>query len=105
MGELKRAHGITSASWRAAIASLYGERNAKRDGARLDRERHYLTTEQAAETLGIHVQTMRAYVRSGRVPAYRLAGERAIRIRWPDLEKVLEPMVPDNGEAGKTKGD
>ena len=105
MGELKRAHGITSASWRAAIASLYGERNAKRDGARLDRERHYLTTEQAAETLGIHVQTMRAYVRSGRVPAYRLAGERAIRIRSPDLEKVLEPMVPDNGEAGKTKGD
>jgi hypothetical protein len=35
---------------------------------------------------------MRAYIRSGRLPAFRVAGERAIRIRHADLEKVLEPL-------------
>jgi excisionase family DNA binding protein len=55
-------------------------------------EREYLTPEEAAEALGIHVQTMRGYIRSERLPAYRLAGERAIRILRSDLEKVLEPL-------------
>jgi excisionase family DNA binding protein len=43
--------------------------------------RQYLTPEEAAEMLGVHVQTMPAYVRGGRVPAFRLAGERPIRLR------------------------
>ncbi len=51
-----------------------------------------MTPEEAAEALGIHVQTMRAYIRSERLPAFRLAGERAIRILRTDLEKVLEPL-------------
>ena len=54
----------------------------------------YLTPEQAADELGVHVQTVRAYVRSGKLAALRLAGERAIRIRRSDLETVLEPLVP-----------
>jgi excisionase family DNA binding protein len=54
----------------------------------------YLTPEEAAEALSIHVQTLRAYVRSGKLPALRLAGERAIRIRRTDLETVMEPLVP-----------
>src|SRR4051812_28462995 len=97
MGELKHAHGITSATWRAAIAALAiaalngGREAAKMEAPRAENGRDYLTPEEAAEALGIHVQTMRAYVRSGRVPAYRVAGERAIRIRRTDLEKVLEP--------------
>jgi excisionase family DNA binding protein len=53
--------------------------------------REYLTPEEAAELLSIHVQTLRAHVRSGKLPALRLAGERAIRIRWSDLEKIFEP--------------
>ena len=89
MGELKRTHGIESASWRAAIAKMaVGESN----GSTLDVKPDYLTPEEAAETLGIHVQTMRAYIRSGRLPAFRLAGERAIRLLRADLEKVLEPL-------------
>jgi excisionase family DNA binding protein len=92
MGELKRAHGITSASWRAAVARI-GRDEA---GAQLPAERRkapeYLTPEEAAETLGIHVQTMRGYIRNGRVPGFRLAGERAIRVLRTDLEKVLEPL-------------
>jgi excisionase family DNA binding protein len=96
MGELKRVHGIDSASWRAAVSSLESARELPRvDPAPVAAQREFLTPEEAAEALGIHVQTMRAYVRSGRIPAYRVAGERAIRIRRPDLEKVLEPLVPE----------
>jgi excisionase family DNA binding protein len=58
--------------------------------------REYLTPEEAAEAIGIHVQTLRGYVRSGKLPALRLAGERAIRIRRKDLEAVLEPLVPQS---------
>jgi excisionase family DNA binding protein len=107
MGELKGTHGITSATWRAAIATLNAGREvAKSEVPRADNGRDYLTPEEAAEALGIHVQTMRAYVRSGRMPAYRVAGERAIRIRRSDLEKVLEPLVPEDAAAKKTtKGD
>ena len=102
MGELKRQHGITSASWRAAVAgSGLGQAGLKDDAAangagpelaEKKSAREYLTPEEAAEALGIHVQTMRGYIRSERLPAYRLAGERAIRILRSDLEKVLEPL-------------
>jgi len=65
MGGLKSAHGITSASWLAAAARLgTGEINtAKPDRVESEKKsaREYLTTEEAAETLGIHVQTIRAY--------------------------------------------
>ena len=99
MGELKRIHGITGASWRAAVARLgVEETNGAGAGSNLaekekKRDREYLTPEEAAEALGIHVQTMRAYIRSGRLPAFRLAGERAIRLRRVDLEKILEPLT------------
>jgi len=97
MGDLKRAHGITSASWRAAVAQLEKAAPAGRGGESGSRvAREYLSPEEAAEVLGIHVQTLRAYIRSGKLPAHRLAGERAIRIRRKDLEAVLEPLVPQS---------
>jgi excisionase family DNA binding protein len=101
MGELKQAHGITSASWRAAVARIgAGEFNGAKlpTGSEKKGAREYLTPEEAAETLGIHVQTMRAYIRSERLPAFRLAGERAIRILRTDLEKVLEPLGGEKKE-------
>ena len=102
MSELKLAHGITSASWRAAIARLGAEQTngTKPDRVGSDKKnaREYLTPEEGAEALGIHVQTIRAYIRSGRLPAFRLAGERAIRILRADLEKVLEPLRGETKE-------
>ena len=92
MGELKRTHGITSASWRAAVARLGVDETS---GAESGAKPEYLTPEEAAGTLGIHVQTMRAYIRSGRLPAFRLAGERSIRLLRTDLEKVLEPLTSE----------
>jgi excisionase family DNA binding protein len=103
MGELKRKHGITSALWRAAVARIgvdeaqYGIEGAKQERAASEEKSasDYLTPEQAAEVLGVHVQTMRGYIRSERLPAFRLAGERAIRILRSDLVKVLEPLKGD----------
>ena len=48
--------------------------------------------EEAAEYLNIHVQTVRAWIRSGRLRARRLAGQRALRITASDLQSVLEPI-------------
>lgn len=100
MGQLKRTYGATNASWRAAISRIEDastedagrSANGGPSGSTRAGEREYLTPEEAAEALGIHVQTMRGYIRSERVPAFRLAGERAIRILRSDLEKVLEPL-------------
>ena len=105
MLDLKRRYGITNASWRAAVSVFAGQSPGQApvqapvaakamDAAAAGRD--FLTPEEAAETLGIHVQTLRGYVRSGKLPALRLAGERAIRIRRADLEQVLEPLAPQN---------
>jgi excisionase family DNA binding protein len=94
MGELKRAHGISSAAWRAAVAQRMPAAPVVDPGPVAGSEHEYLTPEEAAEALSIHVQTLRAYVRSGKLPALRLAGERAIRIRRSDLATVLEPLAP-----------
>lgn len=58
-----------------------------------DPERLY-SPEEAARYLGVHVQTVRAWIRSGRLKASRLAGQRALRIRASDLDSVLEPLEP-----------
>jgi len=52
--------------------------------------------EEAANYLNVHVHTVRAWIRSGRLRARRLAGQRALRITASDLESVLEPL---EGEA------
>lgn len=54
-----------------------------------------LSTEEAAEYYGVHVQTVRGWIRAGKLPASRLAGQKSIRIRESDLRKVLEPIGPD----------
>lgn len=51
-----------------------------------------LTPDDAARALGVHIQTLRGYIRCGRLPAFRVAGERAIRIRRDDLCALLEHL-------------
>jgi excisionase family DNA binding protein len=55
--------------------------------------------EEVAAYLGVHVQTVRTWIREGRLPARRLAGQRALRVRESDLERVLEPLEWDGGAA------
>jgi excisionase family DNA binding protein len=56
-------------------------------------ERLY-STEEVAAYFNVHVQTVRVWIRSGKLPAFRLAGQKAIRIRESDLKTVLEPIDP-----------
>jgi len=72
-------------------------RSAGTAGSSAPPEKLY-SPEEAAEYLGIHVQTVRAWIRSGRLKASRLAGQRALRIKASDLMTVLEPV--DAGDAG-----
>jgi len=50
----------------------------------------FFTVDQAAEFLGLHHQTLRGYIKSGKLPAYRLAGEKVLRIKREDLMALLE---------------
>ena len=54
------------------------------------------TPEEAAQYLSVHIQTVRAWIRSGRLPARRLAGRRALRISASDLQSILEPLGQSN---------
>ncbi|HMO95802.1 MAG TPA: helix-turn-helix domain-containing protein [Tepidiformaceae bacterium] len=54
----------------------------------------FLSPETVAQRLGVNVQTVRAWIRSGKLPASRLAGRRVLRIRESDIEAVLEPVDP-----------
>jgi len=56
----------------------------------------FLTPEEVALRLGVNVQTVRAWIRSGKLPASRLAGRRVLRIRESDIAAVLEPVNPDD---------
>ena len=55
--------------------------------------RELLTVDQAAEFLGVHHQTLRGYIKNGKLPAYRLAGEKVLRIKREDLMALLEPVA------------
>lgn len=52
--------------------------------------------EEAAEHLGVHVKTVRNWIRAGRLPASRLAGQRVLRIRAADLNRLLEPVLRED---------
>jgi excisionase family DNA binding protein len=73
---------------------------AVRSGAQMS-SRELFTVDQAAEFLGVHHQTLRGYIRSGKLQAYRLAGEKVLRIKREDLMALLEPVaVGDVAEEG-----
>ena len=93
MGTLRERYGIESVRWRAAVARLGGVTAPETAGESHAPE--YLSPEEAAEVLGVHVQTLRGYIRSGKLPALRVAGERVIRIRRSSLETLLEPLALD----------
>lgn len=92
MGRLKSTYGVTAGEWRAALAKR--SRYEVRDGAAVHRPigaQELLSPDEAADFLGVHTQTVRGYIRSGKLPAHRLAGERVIRILRQDLLDLLEP--------------
>ena len=80
--------GITFADVQRYLGSIAGGAPTSRPAEQL------FSTEEAADYLSVHVQTVRAWIRAGRLPASRLAGQKSIRIRESDLQSVLEPIDP-----------
>lgn len=56
----------------------------------------FYSPEEVAAHLGVKTQTVRAWIRSGRLPASRLAGQRVLRIRASDIASLLEPVAPES---------
>ena len=56
----------------------------------------FLSPEDIARRLDVNVQTVRAWIRSGKLPASRLAGGRILRVREADLEAIFEPVDPND---------
>lgn len=98
VGELKNRLDITSTAWRAALAEWRPPPGPiESRGASTTRGApELLSPDEAADLLGVHTQTVRGYIRSGKLPAHRLAGERAIRILRRDVFALLEPLESDD---------
>ena len=89
---LMESHDFDGVQWRAALLAWDRDAFSRNDPtpARDD----VLSVDDAAATLGVHAQTIRGYIRVGKLPAYRIAGEKAIRVLASDLFGLLEPLEP-----------
>jgi excisionase family DNA binding protein len=75
------------------------ERHLKRSGGTAaEPAERLMSPEAVADYLGVHVQTVRTWIRSGKLPARRLAGLRTIRIRSSDVETLLQPLDEHTGD-------
>lgn len=52
-----------------------------------------MTMGEAAASLGVHRNTLRRWIASGRVPAYRV-GPRLVRLHPADLARLAAPVLP-----------
>ncbi len=62
-----------------------------------------LDTQEVARILGVHVQTVRRYIRSKQLPAIRLT-PRLYKVRQGDLERFLLTRQTVVGEASLSGG-
>lgn len=96
MHRIKKKYGFSSKEWRIALS---GWEPIKREREEIlpmvtssEEGKLYFSPDEAAQFLSVHVQTIRGYIRTGKLPALRLAGERALRIKREDLLALLEPF-------------
>lgn len=67
----------------------------KREGA--VENRRYLTTQNVADLLQVRVETVRSYIKQGKLPAAKLG--RDYRIAAEDVERLLQPRLSKPGVA------
>jgi excisionase family DNA binding protein len=60
------------------------------------RQKELFSVQEAADCLGLSVSTVRRYIQDQRLPAYRVAGERVLRIRRDNLEALLAPVFEED---------
>ena len=58
----------------------------------MDSSRPYLTIREIAALLALSTRTIHRYIAEGKLKAYRVGGEKVIRIRWEDVEALLKPV-------------
>ena len=102
---LKEKYGVSGVKWRSALSKWQPESPAKiatssKVGSETKSpkeliEKMFFTPDEAAVFLDVHPQTIRGYIRTGKLAALRLAGERALRIQCNDLLALLEPYKPE----------
>ena len=88
---LMESHDFDGVQWRAAL--LAWDRTVFPSDDPTPARGDVLSVDDAAAALGVHAQTIRTYIRGGKLPAYRIAGERAIRVLASDLFGLLEPLA------------
>lgn len=72
MDRLMSRYGFDHTAWRAALVEW--DRASNGAGGRRPENYKVLSVDDAADTLGLHAQTIRGYIRSGKLPAYRIGG-------------------------------
>jgi excisionase family DNA binding protein len=102
---LKEKYGVSEVKWRSALSKWQPESPAKiatslkvvseTESPKELNEKVFFTPDEAAVFLDVHPQTIRGYIRTGKLAALRLAGERALRIQRNDLLALLEPYKPE----------
>jgi excisionase family DNA binding protein len=60
------------------------------------RQKELFSVQEAADCLVLSVSTVRRYIQDQRLPAYRVAGERVLRIRRDNLEALLTPVFEED---------
>jgi excisionase family DNA binding protein len=103
--QLKDKYGVSGVKWRSALSTWQPASSAKTEtGSKVGVEtkspmkingKEFFTPDEAAVFLDVHPQTIRGYIRTGKLAALRLAGERALRIQRNDLLALLEPYKPE----------
>ena len=98
IGELRDRYDFDDADWRAALVEWDSRREPPAGAG--PAKGALLSVDEAAEALGVHQQTIRGYIRTGKLAAFRIAGERAIRVYASDLYGLLEPLEPSSNDVG-----
>jgi excisionase family DNA binding protein len=73
-------------------------------GVHMDSSRPYLTIRETAVLLALSTRTIHRYIAEGKLKAYRVAGEKVIRIKREDVDALPKPLG-DEGEAWGTNGE
>jgi excisionase family DNA binding protein len=56
----------------------------------MDQQSEWIRTPEAAQYLGVHIETVRRWARQGEIPAAKLGNRGGFRFRREDLDKFLE---------------
>jgi excisionase family DNA binding protein len=64
-----------------------------------DQPSRWLSQQEAADYIGQTDRTIRNHIARGTLPASRIRGSRAVRIRREDLDRLLKPIPTVGGDA------